>query len=50
MTLGNFRSVLYRLGRLLGDVQAVRRWRIGQRLWNRVVGRVAGRLLRRLFR
>lgn len=44
------RSVLYRLARLLGDLKAVSRGRIWQRLWNRSVGRILGRMGRGLWR
>lgn len=44
-----FRSFLYALARLLGDVNAVKRGRVGRRLGRRVAGRGLGRLLRRLF-
>jgi hypothetical protein len=33
------RSFLYALARLLGDINAVRRGRIGRRLGNRLIGR-----------
>jgi len=49
MTLSGFRSILYRVARLLGDVQAVRRGRIAQRVRNRAVGRIA-KVMRGLFR
>lgn len=44
------RSILYLLARLLGDVNAVRRGRIGQRIVRRVAGRAAGRALRKTLR
>jgi hypothetical protein len=50
MTLNTLRSLFYSLARFLGDVNALRRGRIRQRLGNRIVGRIAGRLLRRIFR
>jgi hypothetical protein len=50
MNLNSIRSILYSLARILGDVQAVRRGRIGQRIQNRMAGRIADRLLRRIFR
>jgi hypothetical protein len=50
VTLGRFRSLLYALARLLGDVQAARRGRVGERIARRGVGRALGRLLGRLFR
>jgi hypothetical protein len=49
MTLSSFRSILYRLARILGDYQGVRRGRIGQRIRNRVVGRITGKLLGRFW-
>lgn len=44
------RSWLYRLARLLGDVEAARKGRLGRRLVRRAAWRTAGRVLRRLFR
>lgn len=44
------RSVLYAIARLLGDVQAVRRRRVGRRIGRRVAGKITGRLLGRIFR
>lgn len=44
------RSLLYLLARLLGDVNAVRRGRIGQRIVRRVAGKAAGRALRKTLR
>ena len=48
--MAGFRSFLYLLAALLGDVQAVRRGRVGQRLGRRAAGWVTGRGLGRLFR
>jgi len=44
------RSLLYFLARLLGDITAVRKGRIGKRIGRRVAGRVTGKLLGKLFR
>jgi hypothetical protein len=44
------RSFLYRLARLLGDAEAVRKGRVGRRIGRRVAGRQTGRWLGRLFR
>jgi hypothetical protein len=49
MTVSKIRGVLYLLARLLGDVNAVRRGRVGRRVGRRLAGRVAGRGLGRLF-
>ncbi len=46
-----FRSFLYTLAKLLGDVNAVRRGRIGRRIGRRVAGRVVGKqVFRRMFK
>jgi hypothetical protein len=50
MSINRTRGVLYTLARVLGDVQAVRKGRVGRRIGRRVVGRVAGRGMGRLFR
>lgn len=50
MSINKTRSFLYKLARLLGDVQAVQKGRIGKRVGRRVSGRATGRALRRLFR
>jgi hypothetical protein len=41
-----WRSALYTFLRVSNDVRAIQRGRIGERLWNRLVGRLAGRLFR----
>jgi hypothetical protein len=50
MSISRTRGSLYRLARILGDVQAVRKGRVGKRIGRRVVGRYTGRGLGRLFR
>lgn len=50
VSLSSFRSLFYRLARLLGDVQAVEKGRVGKRIERRVVGRFMGRILGKLFR
>ena len=49
MTIGRFRSFLYWLARVLGDVNAVRRGRVGQRVARRLAGKATGRALGRFF-
>jgi len=44
------RSILYFIARLLGDVNAVSKGRVGKRIARRLVGRATGRALGRLFR
>jgi hypothetical protein len=50
MSIAKVRRVLYRTGRLLGDVQAVKQRKVARRVGRRVAGRATGRLLGRLFR
>ena len=45
----NLRRWLHRSARVYGDVKAVSRGRIIERLYNRVVGRLIGRVARRLW-
>jgi hypothetical protein len=48
--VSSFRGFLYLLARLLGDVQAVRRKRVGRRIMRRIAGKATGRGLGRLFK
>lgn len=50
MSISTIRSWLYRIARLLGDVSAVQRGRVGKRISRCVVGRYTGRLISKLFR
>ena len=44
------RSFLYWLARLLGDVNAVKKGKVGRRVARRLAGRMAGKGLRKLFK
>lgn len=48
--MAGFRSFLYWLAKILGDVNAVRRGTVGRRVARRAAGKVTGRGLRRLFK
>lgn len=50
MSINSVRSLLYRVARVLGDVNAVQKGRAGRRIGRRVVGRASGRGLGRLFK
>lgn len=50
MSINRTRGTLYKIARILGDVQAVRTGRVGRRVGRRVAGRLTGRGLGRLFR
>ncbi len=44
------RSCLYLIARLLGDVNAVRRGRVGRRIARRAAGKATGRLFAKIFK
>lgn len=44
------RSLLYFVARILGDVNAVQKGKIGQRIGRRVAGKATGRLFGKFFR
>lgn len=50
MTISQTRRALHLLERSLGDYQAVKRGRVGQRIVNRTMGRAVARAMRRLWR
>jgi hypothetical protein len=50
MTIAGARRNLYKTARFLGDVQAIRRGRVHQRIWNRVVGRILGGIVRGIMK
>ncbi|MFD1394418.1 hypothetical protein ACFQ40_01310 [Kroppenstedtia eburnea] len=45
MSIGKIRSLLYGAARLLGDINAVRRGRVKERLMRRLAGKMTGRLM-----
>jgi len=49
MSINKTRSILYRIARILGDVNAVQKGKVGRRIARRVVGKAAGRGMRKLF-
>lgn len=50
MNINATRGLLYRLARVLGDVNAVQKGRVGRRATRRVAGRQTGRALRKPFK
>lgn len=43
------RGWLYRIARLMGDVNAVRKRKVARRVGRRAAGKATGRLFRRIF-
>ena len=48
--MSGFRSLLYALARLMGDVNAVKKGKVGRRLARRAAGKATGRGLGRMFK
>lgn len=44
------RKLLYKLARILGDIGAVQKGRVGKRLLRRQAGKLTGRGMRKLFK
>lgn len=50
MSINKFRSILYNVAKFLGDVNAVKKGKIGRRVGRRVAGKATGKLFRRIFK
>ena len=44
-----FRGLLYTLAKLMGDYNAFKKGKVGQRLGRRVTGKATGKAMRKLF-
>jgi hypothetical protein len=49
MSISKTRSKLYKIARILGDVDAVKKGKVGKRVKNRVVGKLTGKLLKKFW-
>lgn len=50
MSISKTRGILYFISRILGDVSAVKKGKVGKRIVRRAAGKAAGRGFRRLFK
>jgi len=50
MSISKIRSWLYTIAKLLGDINAVLRGKVGERIQRRLVGRVFGKIMGKIFR
>lgn len=48
MSISKTRSALYKTARILGDVDAVKKGKVGKRVKNRLLGKLTGKLLKKL--
>lgn len=46
--ISKIRSLLYTTAKVLGDVDAVKKGKVGKRVKNRIKGKIAGKLLGKL--
>lgn len=50
MSINKFRSLLYSLAKILGDVNAVKKGKVGRRIGRRAAGKVTGKMMRKIFK
>lgn len=50
MSINKVRKGLYKTARILGDINAVKKGKVGKRVGRRVAGRQAGKAIRKLFK
>lgn len=48
MSISKTRSALYKTARILGDVDAVKKGKVGKRVKKRLLGKLTGKLLKKL--
>lgn len=48
--MAGIRSLLYTLAKLMGDVNAVKKGKVGRRVGRRVAGKATGKAMRKLFK
>jgi hypothetical protein len=50
MSINKTRGFLYFLAKILGDYNAVKKGKIGQRVGRRITGKITGRIMRKIFK
>ena len=48
--MAGFRGILYSLAKMMGDYNAVKKGKVGQRVGRRATGKVTGKAMRKLFK
>ncbi|MBM7605967.1 hypothetical protein JOC75_003995 [Metabacillus crassostreae] len=46
MSIGKVRKVLYFISKVLGDINAVKRGKVKQRIYNKAIGKVTSKLFK----
>jgi hypothetical protein len=49
MTINKIRNIFYTVAKILGDINAVTKGKIGQRIVRRTSGKVIGRFLNKIY-
>ncbi len=50
MNINKIRSALYKISKILGDVNAVQKGTIGKRVMRRAAGKASGKLMKKIFK
>ncbi|MDA1478262.1 hypothetical protein [Bacillus changyiensis] len=50
MSINKIRSAMYKSAKILGDVNAVKKGKVGKRIVRRAAGKTTGKLLGKLFK
>ncbi|MDF1610544.1 MAG: hypothetical protein AB1695_13430 [Stygiobacter sp.] len=50
MSINKIRNMLYTISRFLGDVNAIQKGKIGERITRRATGRLTSNLMNKIFR
>ncbi|MFK8883616.1 hypothetical protein R0833_08805 [Bacillus amyloliquefaciens] len=50
MNINKTRGLLYKIARILGDVQAAKNGRLGKRIARRAAGKATNKMMRNLFK
>lgn len=50
MTINKIRNVLYAAARIPGDVNAVKKGKIGERIFRRLAGKVSSRIINKIVK
>jgi len=50
MSISKTRGILYFLARILGDISAVKKGKVGKRIVRRAAGKAAGKGFRKIFK
>ncbi|MEP0861587.1 MAG: hypothetical protein HRF52_09135 [Ignavibacterium sp.] len=50
MKINKLRSLLYFVAKIFGDVNAIQKGKIGQRIVRRIAGRASAKILQKIFR